>query len=206
MTAHWLAPVFAFMVVAVMAACGTDPAPGQPQVPTASPPVQATASPAKEWRTFHNRDYQYTIRVAPDWEINESSKDEVIIFIGSQSGQAGLHILAVNWSQTAEEFFDSMISFHQRLAKVLFEPILRNAIMLESGARADQFRYRIQNASQFCVEHLVDVLLVAGQRGYALQGSVCEEAAPLYVDVIEAMQQSFALDLGLASLDSPTHP
>jgi hypothetical protein len=168
--------------------------------------VHDAASPPKEWRTYHNRDYQYTIRVAPDWDINESSKDEVIIFIGQQSGLAGLHILALNWSQTAEEFVDSMISFHQRRSKVLFEPLSRNAITMASGARAEQFRYRIQIASKFCVEHLVDVLLVAGPRGYALQGTVCEEAAADYLNVIEAMQQSFALDSRRASLNSPAGP
>jgi hypothetical protein len=204
MTAHRLAPLIALVVMVV--ACGPGPSTLQPQEPTTSTPAQNSASPAKEWRTYHNSDYGYTIRVAPDWEINESSKDEVIIFIDRQRGLAGLHILAVNWSQTPEEFADSFISFHQRRAKVLFEPVSRNPIMLASGARAEQFRYRIQNASEFCVEYLFDVLLLAGRRGYALQGSVCEEAAPLYLDVIETMQQSFALDSGRASLDSPTRP
>lgn len=205
MNTHWLAPLIAILVAAV-AACGPGSAPGQSPEPTTSPPVQDAVSPAKEWRTFHNRDYQYTIRVAPDWEINESSKDEVIIFIGRQSGFAGLHILSVNWSQTSEEFANSMISFHQRRSKALFEPVSRNVIMMASGARAEQFRYRIQTASKFCVEQLVDVLLVAGRRGYALQGTVCEDAVPDYLNVIETMQQSFALDSGRASLNSPITP
>jgi hypothetical protein len=202
MTAHWLAPLFA-LAVAVMAACGPGPAPGQSPEPITSPPAQGAASPAKEWRTYHNRDYGYTIRVAPDWRINESSKDEVIIFIDRQTGLAGLHILALNWSQTAEEFVDSMVDFHHRRSKALFEPVSRNAIMMASGARAEQFRYRIQTASKFCVEHVVDVLLVAGRRGYALQGAVCEEAAPVYMKAIETMQRSFALDSGRASLPPP---
>ena len=204
MTTHRLA--FLIALVVVLAACGPGPAPRQSQEPTTTPPLQNAASTAKEWRTYHNSDYGYTIRVAPDWDINESSKDEVIIFIGVQRGLAGLHILAVNWSETAEEFADSFISFHQRRAKVLFEPVSRNAITMASGARAEQFRYRIQNASEFCVEYLFDVLLLAGRRGYALQGSVCEEAAPLYMEAIETMQHSFTLDSGRASLNSPTRP
>lgn len=206
MTTRWLAPLCALLLAVMAAACGPGSAPGQTPEPTTSPPAQDAAAPAREWRTFHNPDYQYTIRVAPDWEINESSKDEVIIFIGRQSGLAGLHILAVNWSQTAEEFVNSMINFHQRRSKELFEPVSRNAITMASGARAEQFRYRIQTASKFCVEHLVDVLLVAGPRGYALQGTACEEAVPLYLQAIETMQQSFALDSGRARLDSPTRP
>lgn len=204
-TTRWLAPLVA-LVFGMVAACGTGSAPGQSPPPTTPPPVQDAASSPKEWRTYHNRDYQYTIQVAPDWDINESNKDEVIIFIGRQSGLAGLHILAVNWSQPAEAFVDSMISFHQRRSKELFEPVSRNVIMMASGARAEQFRYRIQTASKFCVEHLIDVLLVAGRRGYALQGTACEEAASLYIEAIETMQQSFALDSGRASLDSAIRP
>ena len=172
--------------------------------PTETPAPEATAGSKTglpgQWRTYQNPDFRYSIEVAPGWEIADAAKDEVIIFIGRPDGLSGLHILALNWSGTEEEFAQDNHNFHQRRAKVLFQPLSRTPVLMASGNMAEKFEYRVQNDSRFCIEHLVDVLLISGSSAYALQGSTCEEADALYSDIIKAMQRSFRLDSARAMI------
>ena len=64
-------------------------------------------------------------------------------------------------------------------------------MQLASGPTAERFAYRVQNETRFCVEYLVDLLLLSGGQAYALQGTVCESAVPLYLSLVEVMQRSF---------------
>ncbi len=73
-----------------------------------------------------------------------------------------------------------------------------------TGPTAQRVEYRVQNDSRFCVELLVDYLLVAGNMSYALQGSICEGAEDLYGADMETMQRSFRLDSDLAMV--PANP
>ena len=199
------------LFVVFLAGCGASPTPGD--TPSASPLPLLSATPAPTpdtWSKYRNPKYNYVIEIAPDWTIDDSSTDEVIIFIGRSQGLAGLHVLALDWSGTLEEFARENFSFHQRRARVLFEPISRSRVQMASGPTAERFEYRVQNEARFCVEHLVDLLLLAGGQAYALQGTACESAVPLYLSLIEAMQRSFTLAAGRAMAQarssSPAEP
>ena len=75
---------------------------------------------------------------------------------------------------------------------------------MATGPTARRVVYRVQNDSRFCTELLVDYLLLAGNRSYALQGSICEESEDLYGADMETMQRSFRLDSDLAA--APENP
>ena len=70
---------------------------------------------------------------------------------------------------------------------------------MTNGLTARRVAYRIQNDRRFCVEFLLDYLLLAGDLSFALQGSVCEEAQELFGQDMETMQRSFRLDSDLAT-------
>lgn len=189
--------------MAALAACGFSATPGPPPSPTPSPilpsvPSQQPASPESpsdnQWSTYRNEEFNYRIDVAPNWEVDDSAKNEVIIFIGRSDGLAGLHVLALDWSGTRQAFAQRNYDFHRRRAKVLFETGSRAEVRLASGLPAERFEFRVQNDTRFCTERLVDILVLAGGRGYVLQGSVCEEAEPAYGGAIKAMQRSFNLE------------
>ena len=187
------------LLAVVINACSTTSTPSAtPTVlsPSASP--TSRSSVPDTWTTYRNDEHNYSIDIAPDWEVDDSNKDEVIIFIGRSQGQAGLHILVIDWSSSKEEFAQENYKFHQRRAKVLFEPISRSEVLMVSGASAERFEYLAQNEAKFCIELLVDILVVARTRAYALQGTACQGSAPLYLGAIERMQRSFTLDSGQA--------
>ena len=185
----------------LLAGCAAIPTPGAKLPASPLPLPSATPAPTPEnWVKYRNPEHNYVINIAPDWTINDRSTDEVIIFIGRSQGLAGLHVLALDWTRTLEEFARENFSFHQRRAKVIFEPISRSRMQLASGPTAERYEYRVQNGARFCVEHLVDLMLLSGGQAYALQGTVCESAVPLYLGLIEMMQQSFTPAADLAIL------
>ena len=202
------------LIVGALMAC--DPTPPTTVQPQASPnpesdPASTVLSPAlgaNQWRTFQNQEFRYSIEIPPDWIVDDSAKNEVIIFIGRSNGLAGLHILAFDWTSTIDDFVLENHRFHLRRAAVLFEPLSSTRVEMATGPTARRVVYRVQNDSRFCTELLVDYLLVAGNLSYALQGSICEGAEDLYGADMETMQRSFRLDsdiaMGPANVDSPT--
>lgn len=173
------------------------------QQPPSRPPETSSLEPgspeslsASQWSAYRNEEFNYTIDVAPNWKVDDSAKDEVILFIDRSDGVAGLHVLALAWSGTREAFTQRNYEFHRRRARVMFEAGTPSQVRLESGLLAERSEFRVQNGTSFCTEQLVDILVLAGGRGYVLQGSVCEEAESEYGETIEAMQRSFTLESG----------
>lgn len=198
------------LLIAAVFACGpnptSDPIPTSFVKPNAaanaeSNPTATLSAPlvsADEWRTYHNDELGYSVQVPPSWTIDDTDKNEVIIFVGPSNGLAGLHILALDWTSTLDQFVVESDRFHQRRAVAQFEALSDHQVEMATGLTARRLEYRVQNDSRFCVEILVDYLLVAGNLSYALQGSVCESALELYAEDTEKMQLSFKLDSDLA--------
>ena len=202
---HRVATYGAWLLIAgALLGCGQTPPTGvQPQAsanvePSPASTVRSPALGAKQWRTFRNEEFRYSIQIPPDWIVDDDDKNEVIIFIGRSNGLAGLHILAFDWTSTFDEFVRDNHRFHRRRAAVLFEPLSSTQVEMATGPTARRVEYRVQNDFRFCIELLVDYLLVAGNLSYALQGSICEGAEELYGADIDTMQRSFRLDSDLA--------
>jgi len=185
----------------VPVACRSASIPATHPSTPASTAVEAGA--ARDWRTYRNDRFGYRVDVAPDWSIDESSKDEVIIFVGRSDGLAGLHILTVGWSGTAGEFAEENVKFHRRRAMERFEIVARSQIVMDSGLVAERIEMLVQNESRFCVEHLVDLVMVVEGRAFALQGSVCESVADSYLEDLQVMQHSFTVEAPQARNTSP---
>ena len=161
---------------------------------------------ADQWSTFRNEEFRYSIQVPPDWSINETDKNEVIISIGPANGQAGLHILALEFTSTIDDFVRENHLFHQRRAAAYFEPLSNEEVQMSNGPTARRVAYRVQNDLRFCPEILLDYLLLAGNLSFALQGSVCEDAQSLFGEDMETMQRSFRLDSDLAAAPVNSSP
>ena len=202
-------------------ACGSTPIPTTvvqlPADPTADLTTVANSSPevapsiiktglnTDQWSTFRNEEFRYSILISPKWTVDDQTKNEVIIFVDRSNGLAGLHILALDRTFTMDEFVQENNKFHQDRAAEYFEALSSIPIEMANGPIAQRLGYRVQNHSSFCVEILLDYLLVAGNLSYALQGSVCEGAEGLYGQEMETMQRSFRLDADLAMIRE-NHP
>jgi len=195
------------LIVGALVACDTSPT-ATAQLESNSKleptPVNSVADKTDQWRTFRNDEFLYSIEIPPDWAINDTAKNEVIISIGPANGQAGLHILALELSATLDEFVRENHLFHQRRAAAYFEPLSSAQVEMTNGLTAVRVAYRVQNDPRFCTEVLLDYLLLAGDLSYALQGSICEGAQGLYGVDMETMQRSFRLDSDLAM--TPVNP
>ena len=195
----WL--LIAGALVACDAASPTSPKPktGPTADPNRSPTVISPVVEVDQWRTFRNEEFRYSIEIPPDCSINDTAKNEVIISVGPANGQAGLHILALEFSSTIDEFVKETHLFHQRRAAAYFETLSSAQEEMANGLTARRVAYRVQNHPRFCAEFLLDYLLLAGDLSYALQGSICEGAEGLYGEEMEIMQRSFRLDSDLAT-------
>ena len=171
--------------------------------PSAPTSTAVEASAAGQWTTYRNDRFSYRVDVAPQWSIDDSSKDEVIIFVGRPDGLAGLHILTLGWSGTAGEFAEETVKFHRRRAMETFEIVSRSQIVMDSGWVAERIEMLVQNEGRFCVEHLVDLVMVVESRAFALQGSICETVADLYLEDMQVMQHSFKVEAPQARNASP---
>ena len=198
------------LIIGALAACDTGSvATVQPQAErTVEPYSASTIRPptigADQWRTYRNEEFRYAIDIPPDWTVDDTAKNEVIIFIGRSNGLAGLHILALDWTSTIDEFVRENHRFHQRRAAAYFEALSSAQVKMANGPTARRVQYRVQNDARFCTELLLDYLLLAGNVSYALQGSICEGSEGLYGADMEKMQRSFRLDSDLAMV--PAHP
>ena len=208
---HRVAAFGALLLIAgALVACdSTPPSSVQPRASrTVEPnPASTVRTPdvgADQWRTFRNEEFRYSIEIPPDWTVNDTAKNEVIISIGPLNGQAGLHILALDWSATIDEFVLENHLFHQRRAAAYFEPLASAQVEMTNGTTVLRVAYRVQNDPRFCTEFLLDYLLLAGNLSYALQGSICEGAEGLFGEDMETMQRSFRLDSDLAMV--PANP
>ena len=210
---HRLATYGAWLLIAgALVACdATSPTSPKPQAgstaePNPSPTVISPVVGVDRWRTFRNEEFRYSIEIPPNWTINDTAKNEVIISIGPANGQAGLHILALDFSSTIDEFVKENHLFHQRRAAAYFETLSSTQVEMANGLTARRVAYRVQNHPRFCTEFLMDYLLLAGDLSYALQGSICEGAEGLYGEEMEIMQRSFHLDSDLAMIPANLIP
>lgn len=196
------------LIVGLIVACGSNPTPTTPvQLPTdptavanSTPTVAPSIVNADQWSTFRNEEFRYSILIPPNWTVDDKTKNEVIIFVDRSNGLAGLHILALDRAFTMDEFVRENNKFHQDRAAEYFEAMSSTPIEMANGHYAHRLGYRVQNHPSFCVEILMDYLMVAGNLSYALQGSICEAAEGLYGQEMEAMQRSFRLDSDLAMI------
>ena len=198
---HIFLPAVCFIVWIVPVACQSATTP--PTHPSASASTPVDAGTAGDWATYRNDRFSYRVDVAPEWSIDESDKDEVIIFVDRPDGLAGLHILTLGWSGTAGEFADETVKFHRRRAMERFEIVSRSQIVMDSGLVAERIEMSVQNESRFCVERLVDLVMVVESRAFALQGSVCETVADSYLEDMQLMQLSFTVEAPQARNASP---
>ena len=198
------------LIIGALAACGqTPPTSIQSQAertvePDSASTIRSPTVGADLWHTYRNEEFRYAIDIPPDWTVDDTAENEVIIFIGRSNGLAGLHILALDWTSTIDEFVRENHRFHQRRAAAYFEALSSAQVKMASGPTARRVLYRVQNDARFCTELLLDYLLLAGNISYALQGSICEGSESLYGADMEKMQRSFRLDSDLAMV--PAHP
>jgi hypothetical protein len=134
----------------------------------------STPTPGPTLRTYYNGEYRYQIDVPVGWSINDSAPDSVHIQSVDSSAFIGIFTLDT-FGNSLREIADSVFEFRSNQPSILFEPLGR---YMDNSAAPTVIveEYRVQGATEFCIEHVSDLVLRVGSQVMELYVSACEDA------------------------------
>ncbi len=163
-------------------------------IPTSMPTPWPTLTSQVKWRTYHNYTYDYSIDAPADWVMDD--QDKSYVYFDSPDGFASASMFVPDYYiRSADE---EMTNYIERLKKdaprpSLFEVLDQGDYSGEEG-EVSLIRYRINRSSDYCVEEIIEMILVNGSDNYWLALSVCEHSAEEYVPVLRAILDSLTFN------------
>lgn len=159
------------------------------RTPTPTPVVQG-------WDTYDNGIMRFTIKVVPEWTVDESRELGVVFNSPDKRGMLTIVSFA-GADYSLDDSADFRIGVAQNDASgylATFEMISEERVVLPQRREAVRLVYRWKDfpaSAEFCDTQYVDYIVLAGGWEYLLRGAMCVEYLDAFLADLEAMQQSF---------------
>jgi|GEM_PF-1110850 len=155
----------------------------------ASVPTLTPVPTPRVWQVYRNSDYGYSLSLAPGWSVVESSKDKVLL---RHTNAAHLQVFPLHWiGYTVDRAADEVVAFRKKESSLVFDLISRSPARLGSGLSGVKIVFRAQTSTTYCLEYVVEYVVLVGSQMFELVGSMCEHSKDRYLADVETMLNSF---------------
>lgn len=145
------------------------------------------------WRTYNNREFNYTIDLPQDWIIDDSDKDYVEF--SQPDDYAYLSVFVPDWFiGSAVSELDDWLNRQQREENpVVYEVLERDHSRLADGTQIAYVRYLHQSESKYCIDVVEEILVVSSgssQKSLWLESRVCEHSYQEFQPTLDQIRDS----------------